>query len=524
MAAESLRPIGVTARDRRTLEVRRLLPLPKSDLGTRFGADLYLFFPRSFGISRETFRPEDFYRDGHVYLRLTAPTLRLSELCDLEHAANPAGLLRRQLPALLEADPPPREAMASLPQMFGAELCDAFTREALALLSRIAAIDDEPGGPTLAVALERYCADALHALGGLRRVRAKAFAYRAVAHPSLFDSLAFAEEYACSVLDEQLATLGQAIDASPGLRDGTGLATKLRLKVAEAAAQVNRRRLEQGFAVPWGGSPEYFCYRIGLLKKELQRSLYVDARQRSSDPFFRNSAAIIAAGLAATWATLAQLPLWTGSLGTRQGLLFLGGAVGAYVLKDRIKEWTRDTLTQRLRRWDHERRLVGDALSRVGLGSFVGRAFERVRYLAEDEVPGAVRRLRLAHRTVAGVTPEREVVLRYERRVELVQSKGNRVPDGFCLQELFRLSLDEVLRRLDDPLDRVAFFDHTSGRVCSRELPKVYHLNLVVVVTGDSPGGAQSLSRHRVVVDRGGILRIDDVEGPRSGARAASRA
>lgn len=512
----------VTARDRRTLEVRQVFPLPK-DAEAHYALDVYFYFPRSFGISRETFSSEAFYRDAHVYLRLTAPALRLSELCDLEHPTNPAAILRQQLPALLEEDAPSRESMATLAQMYGAELCDAFVREAQALKERVEA--GVVAGRTrrerpLEGAVERFCADALHALGCLRRVRAKARAYRAVAHPSLFDSLAFGEEYACAVLDEQLASLGQTIDAAPCLRDGTGLATRLRLRIAQTAEAVNRRRLEQGFAVPWGSSPEYFTYRVGLLKKELQRSLYIDTRKRPHDPFFKNSAAMVAAGLAATWATLAQLPLWTGGWTTRQGLLFLGTAVGAYILKDRIKEWTRDVLSRRFRRWDHDRKIVGDALDQVGLGSFDGRARERMHFVSEGDIPEDVHRLRLAHRTVRGVTPELEVVMHYRRTIDFVQNRASSVPEGFGVQELFRLSLDELLKRLDDPVDHVAFFDSASGRFRSQDMPKVYHLNLVLVAT-EGITGEQHLSRYRVVVDRKGILRVDPVTVRRGSVQVA---
>ena len=503
----------VSARDRRTLEVRQVFPLPKDDAEARYALDLYFYFPRSFGITHETWSSDAFYRDAHVYLRLTAPALRLSELCDLSLPENPAAILRQQLPALLDEDAPSRESMGTLAQMFGAELSDAFAREADVLKERVAA--GVVRGRTrrekdLEAAVARYCVDALHALGVLRRVRAKAYAYRAVAHSSLFDSLAFAEEYACAVLDEQLASLGQAIDASPCLRDGSGLAARIRLRIAQTAEAVNRRRLEQGFAVPWGSSPEYFTYRVGLLKKELQRSLYVDTRKRANDPFYRNSAAMVAAGIAATWATLAQLPLWTGGWTTREGFFFLLAAVGAYVLKDRIKEWTREVLAKRLLRWDHDRRIVGDALAQVGLGSFDGRARERHRFVGEGEIPEEVQRLRLAHRTVRGVTPELEVVMHYRRSIELVQNRNAAVPDGFGVQELFRLSLDEVLKRLDDPVDHVAFFDNGTGRFCSQHMPKVYHLNLVLVAT-EGITGEQHLARYRVVVDRTGILRVDPV-------------
>lgn len=518
MAATSVEPgrmmPALVARDRRTLEVRQTYPLPRNGSPANYALDLYLFVPPGFGIDRDSYSVHSFYRDAHVYLRLTAPALRLSELCDLEFPTNPAAILRQQLPALIEEETPSLQSLISLSQMFGAELCDAFVREAQLLRDRVQAgqiAQRSRKGQRLDDAIDHFCADALHALGSLRRVRAKATAYRAVAHPLLFEGLAFAEEYACAVLDEQLSALGQAIDASTRLHDGSGRATRLRLRIAETAEAVNRRRLEQGFAVPWGKSPEYFTYRIGLLKKELQRSLYIDTRERAQDPFYKNSAAMVAAGLAATWATLAQVPLLTGaSLSTQEGLLLLGSAVGAYVLKDRIKEWTRDTLSQKFRRWDHDHRIVGDALQQVGLGSFDGRARERVRYVQEDEIPDEIRSLRLTNRTVRGVRTERESVLHYRRAITLMQDRVSAVPDGFCVQELFRLSLDEMLKRLDDPVDHVSFFDHTSGRFCAVDMPKVYHLNAVWVAT-EGLTGEQYLSRSRIVVDRGGILRIDPV-------------
>src|SRR5690606_1638321 len=115
---------------------------------------------------------------------------------------------------------------------------------------------------------------------------------------------------------------------------------------------------EQGFALPWGNSPEYYGYRIGLLKKELQRSLYLNTRNTARDPFVTNAAAMVAAGLAATWATLAALPLWTGKWTSTEGIYFLALAVGAYILKDRIKEWTRVMLAKRFLRFDYNRRIV----------------------------------------------------------------------------------------------------------------------------------------------------------------------
>ncbi len=511
----------VSARDRRTLEVRQFYGIPReADRESAYELHAYFYFPRSFGITKETWGRESFYRDANIFMRLHAPSLRLSELADLEHATSPASILRRQLPMLLEEHAPTSESLEALAKLLGAELADAATVASRRLRLRVKSAVRRSDLVGLERQVQGLCDEVLDALSAVRRLRAKARAFRSVAPPTLLPSLAFAEEYASAVIDEKLAELATAIDRCPALRDGQGAAVRLRLVLAATAEQVTKRRIEQGFAVPWGDAPEYFTYRLGLLKKELQRALYVDTRALARDPFYRNSAAMVAAGLAATWATLAQLPLWTGGLSTSGGMVFLAAAVGAYILKDRIKEWVRNSLTSKFLKWDHDRRIVGNALERVGLGAFGGRAQERVKWAGDDDVPPEVTALRVSHRTVRGVTPELEHVLHYERKVTLFQDGPEPLPQGFGVQELFRLSLDEVIKRLDDPDDTVTYYDHGVGSFRASTMPKVYHLNLILVAT-ELGTGEQVASRWRVVVNQQGIVRVDPVLERRGNTRKA---
>ena len=512
----------VTARDARTLELRRVLPMPTLGRSSH-DLDAYFYFPRSFGISSETWDQRAFYRDAKVYLRVTAPGLGLVELADLDNPINPIGQLRGRLPQLMDKEPPAVSALVTLAQVHGAALADALSEEAKRLRGFVKASpktrrkrkrEDRLAAQNtrrrrIEVGIERLCADGLRALAAVRRVRAKATAYRALAPPALFDALAFAEEYATAVLDEELAELARAIDADPRLRDGSALATRLRLQIARTAEIANRRRLDQGFAVPWGRAPDQFTYRTGLLKKELQRALYIDTRRTGADPLVTNTAAMVAAGLAATWATLAQLPLWTGGWSTRQGMLFLSVAVGAYMIKDRIKEWTRTMLSRRLLAWDYNHRITTASLERAGLRSWSGRARERMRHLAADTVPASVHALRVSKRTVRGVTFELENVVHYQRALQLHARSGDSARHLFGVKEIMRLSLTEVLRRLDDPKDRVAFYDDDTCRFVRRKLPRLYHLNLVVRVTDESQ--ATAIARFRVIVNRDGIRTIEQV-------------
>jgi hypothetical protein len=513
----------VAARDRRTLELRQFFPLPHAAGEERvYDTHIWFYFPRGFGITPTTWNYDGFYRDVNVYMRLHAPRLQLKDLADLEHPTSPASVLRRALPALLEERAPSSQSLDVLAKTLGAELADAASSAARSYAERLRAATPE-ATRYLEAELLALCSDVLRALAAVRRLRAKARAYRTVAPSALIPALAFAEEYASAVVDERLAELADLVDTLPALRDGAGTAVRLRLILARTAEEVVRRRVEQGFPTPSGDTPEYFTYRHGLLKKEMQRALYVDTRASTRDPFFRNSAAMVAAGLAATWATLAQIPIMSGGLTTGQSAVFIAAAVGAYILKDRIKEWVRGALSKKLLRFDHDRHIVGEALAPAGLGSFGGRAQERVRWIENaDDVPRDVASIRAKHRTVRGVTPELENVLEYQRIVRFTCGE-NPVPEGFGVQELFRLSLDEILKRLDDPVDEVAYFDHRSATFRHADMPKVYHLNLIARST-DTATGAVTSARWRVVVNQQGIVHIDPVVLRRQSAPSAAPA
>src|SRR5262245_58686671 len=80
LAARRIAIPVVSARDRRTLEIRQFLPLPRrQDQEEAYSLDAYFYFPQGFGINSETWTREAIYRDAETFLRLHAPGLQLSE-------------------------------------------------------------------------------------------------------------------------------------------------------------------------------------------------------------------------------------------------------------------------------------------------------------------------------------------------------------------------------------------------------------------------------------------------------------
>ena len=493
-------------RDHHTLELARFHAFPESGTPPVWTTlDLYIFVPASFGAGPSTWPAEMLYRQSKVAVRLRAKHITLEELADFESPRNPAVRLLQRMEERVAGHH--CSGLVPLARMFGADVSDVLRDEVQAITNQLEVVAPEDAHRMLRE-VEELCTSVLNVLDVLDTLRRHAIRNQSVHEPGLLATLTFAEEYTCALIDEQLSKLGMFLSTAENLRDGHGTVLRMNMTIAHTLDVLSKMRRRRGFITPDVGKPELYGYRLGLLKKELQQSLYVDTRPSGRDPFVANSAAMIAAALAATWALLAQVPLITGTLWSWQGLVFGLGAIFAYVLKDRIKDIVKRRLVKRWKHWDHENKILGGPLSNLGWGHFSGRARERVRWCAVDDIPRDVRRIRRFHRTVRSAAADLERVLHYRRDVSL--SVADPVPPaGFGLQEILRVRLADLLRRLDDPIDNVTFYSRTKRRFVQRDIPRVYHLNLICMVT--TPSGKRKGRKFRAVVNQKEVIRLESV-------------
>ena len=125
-------------------------------------------------------------------------------------------------------------------------------------------------------------------------------------------------------------------------------------------------------------------------------------------------------------------------------------------------------------------------------------------------MPEEIAKLRRQNRTVRGSRTDLENILRYSRKLILTTRSLAAFPKGFGLQEVLRLSVDEMVKRLDEPHEDVYLYDAGNGRFAHEQLPRVYHLNLVTV-TIHEPSGEVQRHRSRIILNKLGIVRIEPV-------------
>lgn len=517
--ASTLRKAGLGVQlevhDRHQLEARFSYALGAGEGAQRYTVDAYFFVPRNVGVNRQNFSREQFYADVTALMRLDAARLPLQQLADPTCPASP---LRRVAEALESFRSSPRPPSAQPVVVHVKLYAYLFTQAAKSELGKLSKLLKDrsragpPDWPAIEAAAEAALARLREGLWAYRRMRSGFWPFERVTHESLAEALRAADEYMSLYLEERLTLFATGLDRVAGRLDGTGALARLRLRLAALAEEETTHRRRYGYLVcaPGADRGEYFTYRSSLLKKAVQQALYLDLREVKRDTYLRNAVGALGAALAAIWALATQLPATLAAVDGQTKMVFFAAAVLAYVLKDRIKAVTNEYLTARLRRYDHTSWLYGESLGMIGLGMLRARLREAMRFQKGSEVPPDVARMRVTGRTVQNAELHGEEVIHYRKTVEIgTHDPAERLPEGYWVRDILRLNVRHFLTRLDDPIDHVAFFDPDRRAFRSADLPKVYHLNLVLRITRENAAGeGQERFEHlRVVLNKDGIVR-----------------
>ncbi len=494
------------------LEVRFNYAIGQDRGHQKYCVDAYFFIPKNVGVNSTNYTRDQFYSDVTALMRLDAAPLALSDLANPRSPASPLHRLEKGLFQFAEDPRPPSSKRLVVQVKLYAHLFALGVASEVKRLENHSGSVDENIEHSLAFALERIRS----ALWAFRRVRTAFWPYERLADQSFAEVMRTADEYMSLFVDEQLTRFVEKLEANPENFDGSGLVARLKLGAAGLAREEALHRRKYGYLCLGQSSPiegEYYTYRASLLKKSIQRALYLDPREVKNDMFVRNAVGALAAALAAIWATALamQLPALTELSGETKALFF-AAAVAAYVAKDRIKAVTNETLIPKLRTHDHTWRLHGESLEAFGLGMLRAKLQESMRFVSVASLPQDIREMRESSRTVRNSEIVAEEVIHYRKTMQAgAEDEDQPLPEGYWVRDIMRLSVRPFLARLDEPLDRVEYFDFGRGRFASAHLPKVYHINMVIKVTreGADGSGQVRLEHLRVVLNKSGVVRVE---------------
>jgi hypothetical protein len=496
--------------DREQLELQVTYLLDSTASTATATLEWFLFIPRNVGINADNYFRPDFYGDLTGFVRLDVPAPSLDELAQYESGSGPLSALPglfKELAGGAMTDP----AVGVHVKLFGHAFAEAVSSGASTLNQKLVDLGDEAGARMgLLDEVDAFAERARAALAALRRARRDFLPFRRAAPLAdvIFEQT---DEYSSLHLDGVLAKLWVKSQSLKALFDGSCYSARLHAVLGRHANAECAYREEQGFLNLDSSSlarAEYFAYRKALLKKAIHQALYVSTQKLSTDRYVRNATGMVAAGLAATWAVAAQLPLRQQGLSPTMQLLLFGIPIVAYVAKDRIKELTREWLTGKLQDFDQDVALSAEALDSAGLAEVKGRLRERMKFTAAAAVPREVIALRASVRTVAGTDVQAESVLTYRRRLTLERVRS--WPEQkLGIRQIIRFNLRHFLTRLDEPEQAVPHYSPREAVFVATTVPKVYHLNLICRI--ESPGKPPQLMRWRLVLNKDGLARVETV-------------
>ena len=487
-------------RDSSSIEVKaRYLIDGRHDKRNDYRLSLYFFFPHSFAITGHTYDPSTFFSQTKAYLRFNTPSFSVEELLNEESPASPltriAGLVRTRMHGDGDIDRNLFEREAKMLGSVYKSLLRDFTLQHRPLIAA-----GDMSEPEWAELKERI------ALLGRpsERVHELCEYLHEVGHQETEEILSLAkltDEHMSLLMEKYFSAL--LVDIQEHTDD------KLAKLMTRMIAREEKYRSRQGYPSCLPEEPderekEEYVYRQKVLKNYSRSALFFHAERRNVRQRIEHFLYALAAGLAMAVATSIAFfgQTWFGSLTTS---LFVVLVIG-YMIKDRIKESVRDMLRRKVaRRMSDRLSVVHDPKGHRK----IARITERASFARPRKLPAQVHNLRDRGRFEQLLDDEREEhVLLYEKRARVsakrVAQYHHRI-DG--LVDIDIINLDPFLRALSTQSGMLPI---VTGKkhLHFEKVQRIYHLNLIVAW---EHGDTQLARRFRLVVDRGGIKRIEPV-------------
>ena len=491
-------------RDRYSVELKARHGIGASTSGRR-GLRAYLFFPKAFNISSGTYWPGDFFGQLKLNLRFNTPRFSVEEVLQPLTDASPLIRLEKMLYRLT------REEQAIDERFFLYESKMLACVYKSILRSFFYQIREKLTGTPAEGYLEE------HLEQDVKKLHEVARRYHAILQDLRKQGVTGDLLQQARMLDEHISLLLEKYLASILPLCTPEDQRQLYQRIAKVLFKEERHRQKEAYpSLPSANMRESqleeYIYREKMLKKYASEVLFFDVKRKDSSKRAEHILYALAAGLAMVLATSIAFFGQTryGSLTTSLFVLLVIG----YMVKDRVKDLFRDVLRRRVGRYMSDRKTrIYDRRKRKRLATVA----ERANFLSERQLPDSIRSLRnRGYFERALSDQEEERVLLYSKSIRLdernIRNIHNRI-NGVA--EINVIDLRPFMKHLTAQYGLVPRVPQKQ-RVELKRVKRIYHLNLIVAY--HSPEGEMA-GRFRLIVDAGGIKRIEPVEltGPGAG-------
>jgi hypothetical protein len=492
--------------DRYQIELKLDYELGKGK-NTHYSISTYIFIPSSLGISEANYPKSDFYRDVKNYIRIKTPELSLRDLTESD--ISPLKTIHQivQRPNWYQDEKTNEQIIRAL-KLFGA-MFKSSLREHLNLVEL--RIKTAPSAETRIDSLVDNLIEEF--ISQSKQISAK---YRALyaefnlpsVKKDVFLAYTLVDEYLSLLVDESATELFKFVSQD---YKGPGQATYLR-KLNKIVEKETDHRLSRGYGsiLKPNDANENYAFRASVLKKYVASVLYLATDAQREGKGVEQFLLALAAGISMVFATLVAF-YFQSIYGNFTFPVFVALVVG-YMFKDRIKESIRAILSDRLHARLYDRRINIKTLD----GKYkLAVLREKISFIQESEVSETV--LAARHKDpFADLDNEGrgETIICHTKDIilyaDLFQKVFEGLPKVSGLNDIIRYDIHPYLRKMDDPFEEQSLLEN--GELKTVQICKVYHLNFVSRYQSVSPKIEKTYRYMRLVLNRQGIIRIENVD------------
>ena len=470
---------------------------------THYRISTYIFFPKSLGITEESYPKNDFYRDVKNYIRIKTPIVSLRDLNESDTSPLSAIKLIVQQ-ANWYQDEDLNERLINALKLFGAMFKSAL-REHLNLVEK--RLHTAKTKDKIHALVENLIEEFIH------QSRQISDRYRSF-HPELnlpivkedtYLAYTLVDEYSSLLIEESATELFQLVSQHYNKADQSNCLEDL----TQIVEMERSHRVAHGYGsvLKPQDANEVYAFRASVLKKYVSSILHLSTDAQREGKGMEQFLMAIAAGVSMVFATVVAF-YFQSIYGNFTFPVFVALVIG-YMFKDRIKELGRALLSNKLHAFLYDRRINIRTLD----GEYkLAVLREKVSFLSENDLPQTV--LTARHKDpFADLDNEGmgETIICHTKDIvldgDLFPKAFKGIPRVSGLNDIIRYNVQPYLRKMADPVEKQLLLE--KGQLKTVHTHKVYHINVVSRYKSISPGVEILYKRMRLVLTRKGIKRIE---------------
>jgi hypothetical protein len=488
--------------DRYQIELKLDYELGKEEK-THYRISTYIFFPISLGINEASYPKSEFYRDVKNYIRIKTPIVSMRDLHESE--VSPLSAAKHIVQAAnWYQDDDSNERLVNALKLFGAMFKSAL-REHLNLVEKRLQTAKTKG--KIHTLVENLIDEFIH------QSRQISERYRAIyaelnlpiVKEDTFLAYTLVDEYSSLLIEEAATELFRLVSQ----HYEKAHQTKCLEDLNQIVEMERSHRLTHGYGsiLEPGDANEVYAFRASVLKKYVSSILHLSTDAQREGTGMEHFLMAIAAGVSMVFATVVAF-YFQSIYGNFTFPAFVALVIG-YMFKDRIKEFGRAVLSDKLQAFLYDRRIIIRTLD----GKYkLAVLREKIDFISENNLPQPV--LAARHKDpFADLDNEGmgETILCHTKDIvldtDLFSKAFKGIPKVSGLNDIIRYNVQPYLRKMADPVEEQLLLE--GGQLKTVHTHKVYHVNVVSRYKSISPRIEILYKRMRLVLTRKGIKRIE---------------